>query len=82
MPACLRYNGPEKENLDKKIDETTMHVGFSYDLSCNLQCPSCRDGLIMWDPYDPEDSNGQRVRQIHEKVKLTCCIYWWSYCNA
>ena len=59
----------EKENLDKKIDETTMHVGFSYDLSCNLQCPSCRDGLIMWDPYDPEDSNGQRVRQIHEKVK-------------
>lgn len=57
------------EKLNKKLDETPMHVGFSYDLSCNLQCPSCRDGLIMWDPYDPEDVNGQRVRQIHEKVK-------------
>lgn len=57
------------DELDPKLNWTAMHVGFSYDLSCNLQCPSCRDGLIMWDPYDKEDINGQRVRQIHEKVK-------------
>lgn len=59
----------EKHKLDKQLKTTAMHIGFSYDLSCNLQCPSCRDGLIMWDPYDPEDVNGQRVRKIHEKVK-------------
>jgi len=58
-----------KEHLDRKLQSTDMHIGFSYDLSCNLQCPSCRDGLIMWDPNDPLDANGQQVKHIHEKVK-------------
>lgn len=59
----------KKEDLNKKLKETPMHIGFSYDVSCNLQCPSCRDGLIMWDPNNPEDADGQRVRKIHDKVK-------------
>lgn len=57
------------EDFDRKLENATMHVGFSYDLSCNLQCPSCRDELIYWDYKDAEDSDGQRIKQIHDKVK-------------
>lgn len=56
-------------NLDNKLEETTMHVGFSYDLSCNLQCPSCRNEMIFWDYKDPESHDGQRIKKIHDKVK-------------
>lgn len=57
------------EKLDEKIKSSEIHIGFSYDISCNLQCPSCRDELIMWDPKDPTDSYGLRVNQVHERVK-------------
>ncbi len=57
------------ENFQHKLDMSTMNVGFSYDLSCNLQCPSCRDNLILWRPDDPNDADGQRIKQIHERVK-------------
>mgnify|MGYP003347024305 CR=1 FL=1 len=57
------------EELNDKLDITPMNVGFSYDLSCNLQCPSCRNSLIMWDPNDTNDAHGVRVGMIHEKVK-------------
>jgi MoaA/NifB/PqqE/SkfB family radical SAM enzyme len=56
-------------DLDDKLQHETMNVGFSYDLSCNLQCPSCRNQLIVWRPDDINDVNGQRIRQIHVKVK-------------
>lgn len=55
--------------FEKKLEDATMHVGFSYDLSCNLQCPSCRDNLIFWDYKNPEDHDGQRIKKIHDKVK-------------
>ena len=58
-----------RNNLEKQLKNATMNVGFSYDLSCNLQCPSCRDNLIYWDPFDPEDHKGRHIAQIHEKVK-------------
>lgn len=58
-----------KENLDRELENSTMNIGFSYDLSCNLQCPSCRDKLIVWDTEDLEDKNGQRIKIIHQKVK-------------
>ncbi len=58
------------EKLDESLQKFPMNVGFSYDLSCNLQCPSCRDSLILWRPDDPEDENGQRIKKIHDKVKV------------
>lgn len=58
-----------KSMLDYKLQRAPMRVGFSYDPSCNLQCPSCRDNLIYWDPFNPEDRKGQHVKDIHNKVK-------------
>lgn len=58
------------ETFDERLKTDPMNVGFSYDVSCNLQCPSCRDDLIVWRPDDPEDVNGQRIKVIHEKVKV------------
>ena len=57
------------KKLDETLEYATMNVGFSYDLSCNLQCPSCRNNLIVWRPDDPNDEDGQRIKKIHEKVK-------------
>ncbi len=62
------------ENLEYKLEHGQMNVGFSYDLSCNLQCPSCRDKLILWRPDDPNDVDGQRIKFIHEKVKQLIAI--------
>lgn len=55
--------------FDKRLSINSMNIGFSYDLSCNLQCPSCRDNLILWRPDDPNDADGQRIKKIHEEVK-------------
>jgi len=56
-------------DLDNRLKKAAMHVGFSYDVSCNLQCPSCRNNLIVWRPDDPDDANGQMIKQIHNNVK-------------
>lgn len=58
------------DQLNQQLPRTAMNIVFSYDLSCNLQCPSCRDSLIIWRPDDPNDSHGQRIKAIHEKVKV------------
>lgn len=60
----------KQTDLDDRLAKSTMRVGFSYDPSCNLQCPSCRDNLIYYDPFDLDDHRGQHVKQIHEKVKV------------
>ena len=57
------------ELFEERLAKGAMDIGFSYDLSCNLQCPSCRDNLILWRPDDPDDVDGQRIKQIHEQVK-------------
>lgn len=57
------------DTFEQRLENSTMNVGFSYDLSCNLQCPSCRDKLILWRPDDPNDIDGQRIKKIHDKVK-------------
>jgi pyruvate-formate lyase-activating enzyme len=57
------------KKLNEKLEKATMNVGFSYDLSCNLQCPSCRNEMIYWDPFDPDDHRGRHIAQIHDKVK-------------
>jgi len=58
-----------KEKLDNLLAHRSMDVYFSYDPSCNLQCPSCRHGLIVWDPEDMSDHKAQQAKRIHEKVK-------------
>jgi uncharacterized Fe-S cluster-containing radical SAM superfamily protein len=58
------------EELDNAIKKSPISIGFSYDRSCNLQCPSCRNDLIFYDPEDPTDINGQYIKTIHNKVKL------------
>lgn len=55
--------------LDRKLATSPIYIGFSYDLSCNLQCPSCRNELIVWRTDDINDKNGQRIKLIHSKVK-------------
>jgi MoaA/NifB/PqqE/SkfB family radical SAM enzyme len=57
------------EQLDQRIEAATIQIGFSYDPSCNLQCPSCRNKLIVWDPYDLTSIEGQRIAKIHANVK-------------
>jgi pyruvate-formate lyase-activating enzyme len=57
------------DQLENKLKNSAIHIGFSYDHSCNLQCPSCRNNLIVWKPTDPNDIDGQRILKIHNQVK-------------
>lgn len=57
------------KNLDRTLADDSVVVYFSYDLSCNLQCPSCRKDLIVWRTDDPNDKDGQRLIKVHDKVK-------------
>ena len=59
----------EIDQFDSFLEKSRTQVYFSYDRSCNLQCPSCRDELIVWDVEDAQDAEGQRLKQVHEKVK-------------
>jgi len=58
-----------KESIDLKIQHTQYQIYFSYDPSCNLQCPSCRKGLIVHRPDDPNDKEAMRILSVHNKVK-------------
>jgi sulfatase maturation enzyme AslB (radical SAM superfamily) len=55
--------------LDFSLMLTPYTVYFCYDPSCNLQCPSCRDNLIVLDPTNPLDETGAKAKIIHEKTK-------------
>ena len=57
------------KQLDTELEKYPMWIYFCYDLSCNLQCPSCRNELIVWKPHDKNDINGQKIKQIHIKTK-------------
>lgn len=57
------------KNLDEELETHPLWIYFCYDVSCNLQCPSCRDKLIVWKPNDENDIYGQRAKQIHLKTK-------------
>lgn len=56
------------KTLQHKIDKRPYQVYFSYDRSCNLQCPSCRNGLILYKLSD-KSPEAVRVRTIHEKTE-------------
>jgi sulfatase maturation enzyme AslB (radical SAM superfamily) len=44
-------------------------INFSYDQSCNLQCPSCRKTLIFHKLDDTEDTVVPQLLKIHNNVK-------------
>ena len=57
------------DELKKAIEtQKKYEIYFSYDQSCNLQCPSCRKELIVHKLND-ETQPARRLRIIHEKVK-------------
>lgn len=50
--------------LDSEKNKQPITINFSYDRSCNLQCPSCRDNLILYQTND-----NMKLKLIHENVK-------------
>lgn len=59
----------EITKFDEFLKKSPVVINFSYDRSCNLQCPSCRNELIVWNANDEQDIDGQRIKKIHEQVK-------------
>jgi len=57
------------KNFDSTVKNSKIHIQFSYDNSCNLQCPSCRTDLVLWDYTNANDVDGQIIKHIHERVK-------------
>lgn len=55
--------------LSTRVLQDPYIINFSYDRSCNLQCPSCRKGLIVY-KLDDMSPQAVTVRAIHDKVKL------------
>lgn len=56
-------------HLDAKIAEYGYKIFLCYDRSCNLQCPSCRKGLIVVQPDDTEDPEAIKISRIHGNTK-------------
>lgn len=57
------------QELAERIDFHPLVVNFCYDPSCNLQCPSCRNEMLMADPDNPTDPREIQIMAVHEKVK-------------
>ena len=57
------------DSLEQRIIKEPYWVYFSYDPSCNLQCPSCRTNLIVYRPDNSADKDAARIVIIHNKVK-------------
>ncbi len=49
----------------KQYASNPITINFSYDQSCNLQCPSCREELILY-----KLRNNEKLDKIHTKVEL------------
>lgn len=54
------------EVFDDRVRGNWYNVFLTYDQSCNLQCPSCRNGLIWHKQSDPEFAG---MSQVHERAK-------------
>lgn len=50
--------------LNEYKKKSPLIIAFSYDPSCNLQCPSCRDELIMYGVDENET-----ISKVHNGVK-------------
>jgi pyruvate-formate lyase-activating enzyme len=56
------------EELDHRLSTAFYHVYFTYDDSCNLECPSCRKHLTVHKLNDHTNPTAVRLAQIHHKV--------------
>jgi len=56
-------------DFDAAVNKAFYHIYLTYDASCNLQCPSCRKGLIVHKPNDQNNPAVQKLLAIHHKVK-------------
>lgn len=61
----------ESVNFIVPLDSLAFHkknkplvINFSYDQSCNLQCPSCRDSLILY-----KVGENERLVKVHQGVE-------------
>lgn len=74
MTCWQRFNLPKKSEQPerfaqlKKIGvdgkQTPKHLNLSYDLSCNLSCPSCRNSTIMATQADRQKLDAVRDRIV------------------
>ena len=55
-----------KADLDLRLPEFSYIINFSYDESCNLQCPSCRTHLKLDKPGSP---HWPTLQKLHDNVK-------------
>lgn len=63
--------------LDGHIYFDKHHIHLNIDESCNLQCPSCRTGLIMKDSgpeYDQKLSRARHIMRLLEEFDQPCHI--------
>lgn len=58
------YAMVDTNELRDKVLKDHYVINFTYDLSCNLQCPSCRKDLILY-----KLNEDRKLQTIHEKVK-------------
>lgn len=77
---CSYIKSGAVQNVNNK---QIKHLRLAIDDSCNLRCPSCREGLIFYsafeDPrHNPKDLRlKQRVEEYKKRVKLADKINSW-----
>ena len=57
------------DKLKDAVASSEYQITFGYDRSCNLQCPSCRKGLILHQPSEVSDPKIEKMLKIHENTK-------------
>jgi hypothetical protein len=57
------------EEFNKQIGPRGISINLNYDQSCNLQCPSCRNEFIMFDPYTPTNFREIHLVKLHSRAK-------------
>ena len=68
------------ETAQKTLDKKFLFIIFTYDKSCNLQCPSCRNELFIQKTYSDEfkKTHANMLRSLDELLaegyKLGLCI--------
>ena len=59
---------PQTE-LDAVVSTQPFNITLSYDPSCNLQCPSCRNELIVLDVINPVSKYELHLHRVHTQAK-------------
>lgn len=75
MTCWQRFNLPKRSEQPERFAELQRmgvdglvppkHLNLSYDLSCNLSCPSCRNGTIM-----ATQTEREKLEQVRDQIVL------------